>query len=131
MHVGLFARIERIFEAFGWGVVRVKYGALQRAAFAVPGGEALRDWIDRCPNQDHAALTFMGGSVWRKRLMDDLGDQGPTSALLAQRSDGEPAALMENLGGNCVATMAETFDLASDRSLAGKVQLTFASEDAS
>jgi pyruvate dehydrogenase E1 component len=107
---GLFARVEKIFEAFGWDVVRVKYGALQRAAFAQPGGAALRDWIDRCPNQQYSALTFMGGAVWRKRLMEDLGDQGEVSALLDRRTDAELAALMENLGGNCVATMAEAFD---------------------
>ena len=29
---GLFERIEKTFDAFGWHVVRVKYGALQRAA---------------------------------------------------------------------------------------------------
>lgn len=107
---GLFARVEKIFDAFGWDVVRVKYGALQRAAFAEPGGEALRDWIDRCPNQEYSALTFMGGAVWRRRLLEDLGDQGPVSALIERRSDTELAALMENLGGNCVQTMAEAFD---------------------
>ncbi|RVT81874.1 transketolase [Rhodobacteraceae bacterium CCMM004] len=106
---GLFARVEKIFDAFGWDVVRIKYGALQRAAFDEPGGARLRAWIDACPNQEYSALTFMGGAVWRKRLMDDLGDQGDVSALIDRRSDAELAALMENLGGNCVATMAETF----------------------
>jgi pyruvate dehydrogenase complex dehydrogenase (E1) component len=51
----------------------------------------------------------MGGAVWRKRLMDDLGDQGDVTALIERRSDDELAALMENLGGNCVETMAEAF----------------------
>lgn len=107
---GLFARIEKIFEAFGWDVVRVKHGALQRAAFAEAGGEKLRAWIDACPNQEYAALTFMGGAVWRARLMEDLGDQGDVSALIERRSDRELADLMENLGGNCVETMAETLN---------------------
>ena len=106
---GLFERIEKIFQAFSWQVVRIKYGALQRAAFAEPGGAALRDWIDACPNQLYAALTFMGGAIWRQHLLDDLGDQGEVSALIARRSDAELAELMENLGGNCVQTMAETF----------------------
>ncbi|NDW47086.1 1-deoxy-D-xylulose-5-phosphate synthase N-terminal domain-containing protein [Ruegeria sp. PrR005] len=106
---GLFERVEKIFDAFGWDVVRIKYGALQRAAFQEPGGDALRAWIDACPNQQYSALTFMGGAVWRKRLMEDLGDQGDVSALLDRRSDDELAELMENLGGNCVVTMAETF----------------------
>ncbi|MEM9780605.1 MAG: 1-deoxy-D-xylulose-5-phosphate synthase N-terminal domain-containing protein, partial [Pseudomonadota bacterium] len=106
---GLFERVEKIFDAFGWEIVRVKYGALQRAAFEEPGGAALRAWIDACPNAEYAALTFMGGAVWRTRLMEDLGDQGAVSALLDRRDDAALAALMENLGGNCVETMAETF----------------------
>ncbi|WP_413206859.1 transketolase [Rhodospirillum sp. A1_3_36] len=106
---GLFERVEKIFEAFGWDVVRVKYGALQQEAFQEPGGEKLRAWIDRCSNQEYSALTFMGGAVWRKRLLDDLGDQGDVTALLDRRDDKALAALMENLGGNCVQTMAETF----------------------
>ena len=106
---GLFERVEKIFDAFGWDVIRVKYGKLQQAAFEEPGGEKLRDWIDACPNQDYSALTFMGGAVWRKRLLDDLGDQGDVSTLIERRSDKELAALMENLGGNCVSTMADVF----------------------
>ncbi len=106
---GLFSRIEKIFDAFGWDVVRVKYGSLQRAAFREKGGEALRDWIDNCPNQMYSALTYMGGAVWRQRLLDDLGDQGDVTALIESRSDDELAALMENLGGNCVETMSEVF----------------------
>ncbi|MEC3863264.1 transketolase [Mesobacterium sp. TK19101] len=107
---GLFERIEKIFDAFGWDVVRVKYGALQRAAFEEPGGDRLRDWIETCPNAEYSALTYQGGVKWRKRLMDDLGDQGDVTALIDRRSDAELAALMENLGGNCVETMAEVFE---------------------
>jgi len=106
---GLWQRIEHIFEAFGWDVVRVKYGALQRAAFAELGGHKLKTWIDDCPNQLYSALTYQGGAVWRRKLMDDLGDQGEVTALIDARSDAELARLMENLGGNCVQTMAETF----------------------
>ena len=106
---GLFKRVEQIFDAFGWDIVRVKYGHLQQAAFKEPGGEKLRQWIDDCPNQLYSALTFMGGAVWRERLLDVLGDQGDVTTLIEARSDDELAALMENLGGNCVETMAETF----------------------
>ncbi|KAE9629771.1 1-deoxy-D-xylulose-5-phosphate synthase N-terminal domain-containing protein [Parasedimentitalea maritima] len=106
---GLFKRVEQIFDAFGWDVVRVKYGHLQQAAFKEPGGEELRNWIDNCPNQMYSALTYMGGAIWRERLMESLGDQGDVTALIARRNDDELAALMENLGGNCVQTMADTF----------------------
>ncbi|MEC8805743.1 MAG: transketolase [Pseudomonadota bacterium] len=109
VHEGLWERAEKTFQAFGWDFVRIKYGALQRAAFAEPGGDGLKTWIDQCPNQDYSALAFLGGAAWRSRLEDDLGDQGNVSALLARRSDAELATLMENLGGNCVETVAEQF----------------------
>ncbi|MCY0093451.1 1-deoxy-D-xylulose-5-phosphate synthase N-terminal domain-containing protein [Hoeflea ulvae] len=109
VHEGLWERIAKVFEAFGWRVINIKYGVLQRAAFDEPGGSQLRDWIDTCPNQDYSALTYMGGATWRKRLMNDLGDQGDVTRLIESRSDEELAALMEGLGGNCVQTMAETF----------------------
>ncbi len=106
---GLWERAEKIFDAFGWDVVRVKYGVLQYAAFDEPGGSSLRNWIDACPNQLYSALTYQGGAVWRKHLLDDLGDQGDVSALIERRSDDELAELMENLGGNCVSSMADAF----------------------
>ena len=66
---GLWERYENLFRNFGWDVVVLKYGALQQAAFAEPGGEALRQWIDNCPNQLYSALVFQGGAAWRKRLL--------------------------------------------------------------
>ena len=106
----LWQRIEAVFEAFGWDVVTLKYGALQQAAFAEPGGEALRTWIDNCPNQLYSALTFQGGGAWRTRLLDEIGDQGPVAALLDRRSDAELSALMLNLGGHCLETLVTAFD---------------------
>ncbi|MEM8664206.1 MAG: transketolase, partial [Pseudomonadota bacterium] len=107
---GLKDRIAGIFSAFGWDVAMLKYGALQRAAFAEPGGEKLRDWIDRCPNALYSALTYQGGAAWRARIMDEIGDQGALTALLDRRSDDELAALMENLGGHCIETLTDAFD---------------------
>jgi pyruvate dehydrogenase E1 component len=114
VHEGLWSRIEAIFGAFGWRVVRLKYGAMQRAAFAEPGGAALQNWIDRCPNALYAALTFQGGAAWRKRLLDDIGDQGNATALLARRSDADLATLMENLGGHCIETLCDQMDAVTD-----------------
>ena len=107
---GLWRRIESIFSAFGWEVVRLKYGALQQAAFAEPGGERLRAWIDDCPNQLYSALTYQGGAAWRARLMDEIGDQGPVAALLDRRTDEQLQELMLNLGGQCVETLCDAFD---------------------
>ena len=73
---GLWERYEQLFKNFGWDVVIVKYGSLQQAAFKEPGGERLKAWIDNCPNQLYSALVFAGGAAWRKRLTDEIGDQG-------------------------------------------------------
>ncbi len=107
---GLWERIEATFTAFGWDIVRLKFGRLQQAAFAEPGGDKLRDWIDTCPNQLFSALTYQGGAAWRARLMNDIGDQGDLTALLDARSDAELAQLMTDLGGHCLTSLTEAFD---------------------
>ena len=109
---GLWARLEAVFQSFGWDVVILKHGALQQAAFAEPGGDRLRAWIDACPNQLYSALTFQGGAAWRKRLLDDLGDQGPVTQLIERRSDDELAALMGNLGGHDLPSLLDAFEAA-------------------
>ena len=107
---GLYARFEAIFRAFGWDVVILKYGSLQEAAFKEPGGERLRRWIDTAPNQLYSALTFQGGAAWRKRLLDDLGDQGDMTRLIERRSDAELATLMSNLGGHDLPNLLSAFE---------------------
>jgi pyruvate dehydrogenase E1 component len=106
---GLWARYEALFRAFGWDVVILKYGALLEAAFAEPGGDALREWIDQCPNQLYSALVFQGGAAWRKRLLNDFAGQGAVCRLIEQRSDDEFARLMTNLGGHDLASLCEAF----------------------
>ncbi len=107
---GLWEKFESMFRNFGWDVVIVKYGRLMQAAFAEPGGEALKRWIDACPNQMYAALCFQGGAAFRKHLRDEIGDQGAVSQLIDKRSDAELLALMSNLGGHDMASMIEAFE---------------------
>jgi pyruvate dehydrogenase E1 component len=106
---GLWERYEQLFKNFGWDVVIVKYGSLQQAAFKEPGGEKLRKWIDNCPNPLYSALVFAGGAAWRKRLNDEIGDQGDVSKLIEKRSDNELAALMNNLGGHDLPAVLDAF----------------------
>jgi pyruvate dehydrogenase E1 component len=106
---GLWARYEALFRAFGWDVVILKYGSLQQQAFAEPGGEVLKTWIDQCPNQLYSALVFQGAAAWRKRLMQDIGGDAAARALIERRSDRELADLMTNLGGHDLPTLIEAF----------------------
>ena len=59
---------------------------------------------------------FAGGAAWRKRLNDEIGDQGDVSRLIEKRSDAELAALMNNLGGHDLPSVLDAFHKAdSDR----------------
>lgn len=111
---GLWEKFESMFRNFGWDVQILKYGSLQGAAFAEPGGEALRRWIDACPNQLYSALTFQGGAAWRKRLLDDIGDQGSVAKLIERRSDADLEKLMNNLGGHDLPSLVAAFDAARE-----------------
>src|SRR5215216_728723 len=106
---GLWARYEALFREFGWDVVILKYGSLLEDAFREPGGERLRDWIDQCPNQLYSALVFQGGGAWRKRLNDEIGDQGDVTRLIEKRSDDELARLMTNLAGHDLPSLLDAF----------------------
>ncbi len=81
---GLWARTRRCLPPSAGRCRILKYGSLLRAAFAEPGGEALRAWIDACPNQLYSALVFHGGAAWRKRLT--RRDRRSGRGLAADRS---------------------------------------------
>jgi pyruvate dehydrogenase E1 component len=110
----MFRRFDDIFETCGWRVVTLKHGRHQREAFARPGGKALEEWIDSCPNAEFAVLTYQGGSHWRERLMADIGDKPNVKALLDSFDDAGLARLMTNLGGHCVESLIDAFDSAQD-----------------
>ena len=105
----LFAKIEQFFATVGWRVVTIKYGKRLQAAFARPGGDVLRQWIDSCPNDLYAALCFKGGAAWRAHLESDLGRNGAIRALLDGHDDAALAALMTNLGGHDLEALLEAF----------------------
>jgi pyruvate dehydrogenase E1 component len=103
----LFGRIEGLFRDMGWNCVTIKYGRKLEAAFARDGGEALRAWIDDCPNSLYSALTFQGGAAWRQTLLADLG-RSKARGIIDELTDDELSALMTNLGGHDIETVIET-----------------------
>ena len=112
----LFAKIEQFFGAVGWNVVTIKYGKKLEAAFAEPGGEVLRQWIDDCPNDLYAALTFKGGAAWRAHIESDLGANRFIRRLLESHDDDALASLMTNLGGHDIEAVLDAFHgVADDR----------------
>ncbi|MEY5008513.1 MAG: hypothetical protein RL764_1829 [Pseudomonadota bacterium] len=110
----MFRRFDDIFETCGWRVVTLKSGKLQREIFDKPGGQAISDWIDNCPNAEFAALTYQGGAAWRARLMADIGSNARARKLIESFDDAGLAHLMTNLGGHCIETLIDAFDAAQD-----------------
>jgi len=105
----LFHRIDTTFQSMGWDVVTLKYGRRLQEVFARPGGDALRNWIDNCPNSLYSALVYRGGAGWRARLKRDLGSTRGIAALLDEYDDAELHSLLTNLAGHDMESVLEAF----------------------
>ncbi len=105
----LFYRIDGLFQSMGWDVVTLKYGRRLQEVFRRPGGDALRGWIDNCPNSLYSALVYRGGAGWRARLRRDLGSTHGIGTLLDEHDDAELHALMTNLAGHDMESILEAF----------------------
>jgi pyruvate dehydrogenase E1 component len=108
-----FNRLDTIFKTMEWRVVTLKYGKRLDAAFAGRGGDALRTWIDDCPNSSYSALAYQGGEAWRTRLLRDLGDTSGMRELLDSHDDASLHRLMTNLAGHDLDAVREAFHDAS------------------
>jgi len=109
VHDYLSQRIHDFFGTVGWEVKVLKYGKLLEAAFEGPAGEALRQWIETCPNMLYSAISFQGGRSWREHLSHDLKGTSGLKELLDSHSDAALHALMTNLGGHDMETLLEAF----------------------
>jgi pyruvate dehydrogenase E1 component len=110
----LVHRLESIFRNMEWDVVTLKYGCLLEKAFRRRGGDALRDWLDACPNARYSELAHGGGATWRECLRGDLGDTSGIRELLDDHDDEALQDLMTNLGGHDLETSLKAFHDASD-----------------
>ena len=107
-----FNRLDTVFQTMEWRVVTLKYGERLERAFAQRGGDALRRWIDDCPNSSYSALAYQGGGAWRTRLLRDLGDTGGIRELLDEHDDDALGRLMTNLAGHDLDTVLAAFHAA-------------------
>jgi pyruvate dehydrogenase E1 component len=105
----LFHRMDAIFHNLEWDVVTLKYGRLLQDVFARRGGDALRDWIDDCPNHRYSALAHQGGAAWRKQLHEDLSGTSGIRELLDDHDDEHLHRLMTNLAGHDLEMVLDAF----------------------
>ncbi|MBP2703344.1 pyruvate dehydrogenase [Microbispora sp. RL4-1S] len=104
------------FTAAGWHVVEVKYGRRLEEAYARPGGDHLRAWIDAMPNEQYQSLFGLSGADLRKRFLD--GAPAEVEAFVAEVSDDDLAPLVTDLGGHDLSAMLDAYaqcDAVTDR----------------
>ncbi|PZF87694.1 transketolase-like TK C-terminal-containing protein [Micromonospora deserti] len=104
------------FEAAGWHVVEVKYGRRLAEAYARPGGERLRDWIDAMPNEQYQSLFGLTGPALRKQFLD--GAPAGVAEFVADIPDDELGPLVTDLGGHDMAALLDAYarcDAVTDR----------------
>jgi len=110
----LFARVGDVFRTTGWEVTTLKYGKLLQNVFKRRGGDALRQWIDDCPNSLYSALAYKGGPSWREHIKRDLGSTAGIKQVLDEHDDEAFHTLMTNLAGHDIESVLEAFAAADD-----------------
>lgn len=98
-------RLQSFFADAGWHVVEAKYGTKMEAAFARPGGEALRQRIDEMPNEAYQALFALRGKKLRKKFLKGAEDW--VKEWADDVDDETLAELVFNLGGHDLGLLVE------------------------
>jgi pyruvate dehydrogenase E1 component len=109
-------KLIEFFEGSGWHVVEAKYGGLLQAAFARPGGETLRRYIDDMSNEEYQSLFAVQGRELREKFLAAAPPE--VGGLLEQWSDKDLAPLLQNLGGHDLGALLDAYrrcDAVADR----------------
>ena len=108
-------QLAEMFRASGWRVDELRWGRALQARFAKPGGERLRERLERLPAVEYQRLLRQPAGGLRKALVT-TGDGGLDPALdrlLADLSDDALAALVADLGGHDLALILEAYAAAA------------------
>jgi len=109
-------KLAGFFADAGWHVIEAKYGHKLQAAFAVPGGESLRQYIDDMSNERYQSLFALQGPALREKFLQ--GAPGEVAAFINDVSDDDLAPLVQNLGGHDIEKLLDAYrecDLVTDK----------------
>jgi pyruvate dehydrogenase E1 component len=101
------AQWEQQFTGAGWHVVEAKYGHRLEAAFALPGGEWLRAWIDQMPNEHYQSLFGLPAPSVRARFLDGAPDE--VRQFCSAIADDTLAGLVTDLAGHDFRSLLAAF----------------------
>lgn len=93
------SRLKQIFAACGWRVLEAKYGLRLQAAYARPGGQALRQCIDDMSNEQYQSLIRSDGPTIRRALAE-FSNSADIARAISHVADAELPGLLANLGGH-------------------------------
>ncbi len=109
------AQLQAIFRDSNWHVVEAKYGRRLQAAFARPGGDALRHRIDAMSNQEYQAAIRLPGAECREALLRPGDyDRAALERLLADYPDDALPGLLSDLGGHDQAELLRCLQSCDD-----------------
>ena len=109
-------KLMEFFEGSDWHVVEAKYGSQQLAAFARPGGDALRRHIDEMSNERYQSLFSLRGPDLRPAFLHDA--DASVRHFVSDLSDDELVPLVLNLGGHDLGVLLDAYracDAVTDR----------------
>jgi pyruvate dehydrogenase E1 component len=108
--------MEALFHGIGWHVIEAKYGRCLQAAFARPGGEALRQQIDDMPNEEYQEVVRLTGAEARERIIAGAPAvaRDQLRICLDPVSDAELPALLSDLGGHDLHELLASFAAADN-----------------
>jgi pyruvate dehydrogenase E1 component len=101
------AQWKQQFGGAGWHVAEAKYGRALQAAFARPGGDSLRAWIDAMPNEQYQSLFGLEPAAVRERFLD--GAPPAVGQFCADLPDEDLAGLVTDLAGHDIGSLLDAF----------------------
>lgn len=102
-------RLGSIFDAAGWQVLTLKYGAILKELFTRPGGACLRTRIDLMSNAEYQRLLRRPVEELRAQLPGEGPGSENITALLADLDDRKLATAFRDLGGHDLAAVDSAF----------------------
>ena len=102
------AQWKQQFTGAGWHVVEAKYGRRLQTAFARPGGDSLRAWIDQMPNEHYQSLFGLPAQSVRQRFLDGALDE-VRRFCAGIADDAEFADLVTDLAGHDFCALLQAF----------------------
>jgi pyruvate dehydrogenase E1 component len=104
-------RLQGMFEAAGWQVIRLPWGRRVSVLFELPGGAAVRRRLEEMPNEEYQRMLRAPRAEVADRILADLPDAQARDLVMGQPAE-ELAALVRDLGGHDIGLLLDAFEAA-------------------